>query len=82
MLRIAPLIRLIIDQKLTALGIIGGTGLGLMVARLDWLKFAFAVLAGSIGLIFVAFTARENETTLEHTIKCELEDLRQHLFER
>jgi hypothetical protein len=48
-----------------------------------WLKLSVGLAAGSAGLLLLAMRmARENEAALEHTIKRELESLRQQIFDR
>jgi hypothetical protein len=47
-----------------------------------WLKLTLAILAGSAGLLVMLRSDRPNEAALEQTVRRELEDLREHLFDR
>jgi hypothetical protein len=47
-----------------------------------WLKLTLSILAGLAGLLVMFRTNRDIEATLEQTLRHELQDLREHLFDR
>lgn len=47
-----------------------------------WLKLTLAILASSAGLLVMLRPNRDNEVTLEQTVRRELQGLREHLFYR